>query len=136
MDTLQGKRIFYIEDDSNNRNVVTMILEQNGAKVAFERLGGEDAIKRMKAFLPVDFILCDLMLPQNNTGYDLYDTIRAIPEFVSTPIIAISSADATMALPKVQAKGFDGFISKPINVRDFPRQLLQILNHERAWHAK
>src|SRR5258708_4663684 len=130
---LKGKRIFYIEDDVNNRVIATLILERAGAIVGFERWGGEDAITRLKAFQPIDLILCDLAFPNQITGYHIFERIHAIPEFAAMPIIAISSADPTTEMPKVRAIGFDGFISKPINMMTFGQYLSKAINGEKIW---
>src|SRR5258708_22178433 len=133
MTTVKGKRIFYVEDDVNNRVIVTVILERAGAIVNFERWGGDDAIARLKAFQPIDLILCDLSFPDKITGYDVFDRIRAIPEFASIPIVAVTSADPTVEMPKVQAKGFNGFIGKPVNMLTFATDLARVLDGEKIW---
>ncbi|MBC8098045.1 MAG: response regulator [Armatimonadetes bacterium] len=132
---LKGKRVFYVEDDLNNRAIVQMMLEREGASMSFERWGRADTVTRLTAFMPVDLILLDLMFPQGVTGYDVYDAIRTHSEFDAIPIIAISASDASVEIPKVRARGFTGYISKPINFRMFPSQILAILNGQPVWHA-
>jgi two-component system cell cycle response regulator DivK len=130
---LKGKRIFYIEDDANNRVIATVILERAGVIVGFDRWGGADAITKLKAFQPIDLILCDLSFPDQITGYQIFERIRAVPELAAIPFIAISSADPTFEMPKVRAKGFDGFISKPINMMTFVSDLSKAINGEKIW---
>lgn len=129
---LKDKRIFLIEDNLANRAIMQILLEQNGAKTSFERWG-KDTVKRLKAFEPVDIILLDLMFPNNVTGYDIFDRIRAHPEFQGVPIVAVSASDPSTAIPKTKAKGFDGFITKPIDYDRFPEQIKIILNKEPVW---
>jgi CheY-like chemotaxis protein len=132
---LQGKRIFYIEDDSKNRAVVQMILENAGARIEFERWGfSEIAIPKVKAF-HADLILLDLMFPMNITGYDIYDAIRRHFVLENVPIVAISASDPAIEIPKTQAKGFAGFIAKPVNMHDLPQQLVSVLEGQHVWHA-
>ena len=92
-----------------------ILLEQHGAKTSFERWG-KDTVKRLKAFAPVDIILLDLMFPNNVTGYDIFDRIRMHAEFQHIPIVAVSASDPSVAIPKTKAKGFSGFITKPIEM--------------------
>jgi len=80
---------------------------------------------------PVDIILCDLAFPNKITGYEVFDRVRAVPEFAHIPIIAVSSADPTTEMPKVQAKGFDGFISKPVSMITFAPDLVRVHNGEK-----
>ncbi|MCU0466482.1 MAG: hypothetical protein MUF38_18180, partial [Anaerolineae bacterium] len=76
MTDLQGKRIFYVEDDARNRGVVRILLEQAGATVEFDRWGfAELALPKIKTFRP-HLILLDLMLPANVSGYDVFDALQ------------------------------------------------------------
>ncbi len=132
---LQGNRIFYIEDDLKNRALTMMILEQAGARVGFERWGQKDAIARLTAFLPVDLILLDLMFPRNVTGYDVFDAICREPLLADIPIVAVSASDPEIEIPKTREKGFAGFISKPIDLRLFPKQVASFINGEHIGYA-
>lgn len=131
---LKGKRIFLTEDNLTNRSVIQLLLERDGAIFAFERWGIETT-ERLQKFAPVDIILLDLMLPNNITGLDLFDQIRAIPAFEHVPIVAVSAKDPSIAIPEVQAKGFNGFIAKPINRLRFTQQIASIIAGEQIWHG-
>lgn len=130
---LLNKRIFYVEDNVQNRAIVQLILEREGAKVHFERWGGEDAFVRLKAFMPVDLILLDLMFPKNVSGYDIFDQLRADPDFAHIPVIAVSAADPGAEIPKAKAKGFQGFISKPVSIFSFAAQITKVLAGQTVW---
>ena len=129
---LQNKRIFLIEDNLANRAIMQILLEQNGAQTSFERWG-RDTVKRLKAFAPVDIILLDLMFPYGVTGYDIFDNIRIHEEFKNIPIVAVSASDPSTAIPKVKAKGFQGFITKPIDYDKFPKQIKSVLDKQMVW---
>ncbi len=133
---LKGKRIFYVEDDVKNKAIAQLILEQAGAVFSFERWGGENAILKIMAFMPVDLILLDLMLPQQVSGYDVFDAIRCKPELSHIPVVAISAADPFAEMPKAREKGFAGFIGKPINIRLFPQQLATVLDGGTVWYSR
>ena len=133
--TLQGKRIFYIEDDNRNRAVVQMILELAGAVVSFDSRGVADQfLPKLLAFEP-DLILTDLMLPGKITGHVIFDAIRQIPELQAIPVVAISASDPEVEIPKARARGFAGFISKPLDIRFFANQIATVLHGESVWHA-
>jgi CheY-like chemotaxis protein len=131
---LNNKRIFFVEDNLENRVVMTMLLEQHGARTEFERWGRE-AVQRLMGFMPVDIILLDLMFPHGVTGYDIFDAIRSHTEFVEIPIVAVSAQDPSLAIPKTMAKGFSGFIAKPIDYDLFPQQVAQIIAREPVWYS-
>lgn len=133
MMSLKGKRVFIVEDDLSNKTIIVMLLEQQGAITAIDRFGRQ-VLEKLKAFGPVDVILMDLMLPNNVSGFDLYDAIRAEPEFRNVPIVAVSAMEPAVAVPRAKAKGFAGFISKPLEYDLFPRQVSQVIEHQAVWH--
>ena len=134
MADLKGKRIFLIEDNVGNRAIMQTMLEQFDTKIGFERWG-IDTIKKLDEFAPVDIILLDLMFPRGVTGYDIFDEIRSHIKYDDVPIVAVSASEPAIAIPKTRAKGFAGFISKPIDFDLFPSQILAILKREPVWDA-
>lgn len=132
---LKDKRIFITEDNLTNRSVMQLLLEQEGATVSFERWG-RDTERRLKAFAPVDIVLLDLMFPNNVSGFDVFDQIRELPEMRGIPIVAVSAKTPDTAIPETQAKGFDGFISKPIDYTKFAQQIALIIQGEAVWAAR
>jgi len=132
---LEGKHVFIVEDDLGNRIIAQLLLEENGAKTAFERWG-RHTVERLLAFMPVDIILLDLMFPNNVTGYDIFDQIRLVPDLVTIPIVAVSASDPSTTIPKVREKGFAGFISKPLDFHQFAPQVAAILRGEPVWHSR
>lgn len=130
---LTDKVIFIVEDNAQNRVIFQTALIRQGATVDFERWG-EGAITRLNILPRVDLIILDLMLARGVTGFQIYDKIRALPKYVQTPIVAVSAMDPAVALPKVTAQGFSGFIAKPIDRTLFPKQIAAIINGEKIWY--
>jgi CheY-like chemotaxis protein len=133
--SLEGKRIFIVEDNLANRAIEQMLLEQDGAKIAFERWGTE-TVKKLRQFMPVDVILLDLMFPNGITGYDIFTDIRAYPEFRHIPIVAVSASDPSSAIPQTRTYGFNGFISKPVNFDLFADHIASIINGQAIWQGR
>lgn len=131
---LKGKLIFVVEDNLQNRIVFQMSLLRHGAKTEFERWG-RDAVSRLAHLSNVDLIILDLMLFNGISGLDLIGEIRALPRYISTPIVAVSAMDPSVAIPQVRARGFNGFIAKPIDDQLFPKQIAALLTGETLWHA-
>jgi CheY-like chemotaxis protein len=129
---LANKRIFMVEDNLDNKAITQTLLEREGAKVVSDRWG-VDVIDRLKKFAPADLILLDLMLPRGISGFDIYQEIRQLAQFDGVPVAAISAADASTAIPKAQAMGMAGFISKPINFRLFTQQIRWIIDGKAVW---
>jgi CheY-like chemotaxis protein len=129
---LSGKHIFVVEDNLQNRVVFQMALVRQGAFVDFERRG-RDALFHLECASRVDLIVLDLMLADGVSGFNLYDEIRSNPKLADVPIIAVSAMDYAIAVPSARAKGFNGFIAKPIDSRLFPQQLARALEGEQVW---
>ncbi|NDJ75028.1 MAG: response regulator [Chloroflexi bacterium] len=134
MNELKGKRIFIVEDDVTNMAVYAVTLRQTGATVIRDYLN-TDSISLLTNHLPIDVILLDLMLRFRVSGYDIYDELAAHPELADIPVIAVSASDPALEIPKAKAKGFAGFIGKPINPRKFPEQIAACINGEPVWYA-
>lgn len=132
--TLEGKRIFMVEDNQGNAAIIQMLLEQSRANVFRGRWGGAETLKLLEKYSPIDVILMDLMLPNGITGFDVFTMIREQEEMADIPIIAVSASDPSSVLPKVRDMGFAGFIAKPIDFTSFADQILSVLNGSDRWH--
>ena len=130
---LSGKRIFITEDNAGNLAVLATYLEGYGATLKSDRRG-VNTVAALREHLPFDVILLDLMLPNNVSGFDLFDQIRQVPELTHIPVIAVSAADPDFAMSKARMKGFAGFISKPISVV-VGRYIAEVLNGKQVWIA-
>jgi two-component system sensor histidine kinase/response regulator len=134
MALLEGRRIFVVEDNSENRIIMRILLTQAGARVEFD-LWGVTAVEKLREFEPVDLILLDLMLGRGSSGYQVYESIRALPEFAKIPIIAVSATDPAQAVPRCKSLGFNGFIPKPVNDDVFADQLAQVIAGQPVWET-
>ena len=131
---LKDKHIFIVEDNAQNRVVFQVILTQWGASVVFER-SGRFAVSRLQNTLDVDLVILDLMLPDHTSGFDLYDELRTLPHLQGVPIVAVSAMDPAVAIPTARARGFSGFIAKPIDKSLFPKQIASLIEGEQVWHT-
>lgn len=134
MALLQDKRIFIIEDNTENRVLTRLALAQHGARLEFE-MWGRDTVQRLKAFAPIDIVLLDLMLPGGTSGYAVFEKIRAEAAFANVPVVAVSASDPLSAIPRCQKLGFSGYIAKPIDVELFPQQVAKAIDHQPVWYT-
>ncbi len=130
--SIQGKRIFIVEDNSINRSIYTQILRRAGAVIEFDRWG-RDTLRLLNGFSP-HLIVLDLMLNAGITGFDVFDHIRAEADYANVPIVAISAAEPTLTLAKCRTKGFSGFIAKPIEEHLLAEQLEQVMQGQAVWY--
>lgn len=131
---LQGRRILIVEDNVGNKAIAQTILERAGARTVTERWG-TTAVDVLSKNGPYDAILLDLMLPYQVSGFDVYQQIRQTEAGRAIPIIAVSAADASTALPRAQAMGFSGYIAKPIDFQLFAQQVYRVICGESLWHT-
>ncbi len=132
--SLSGKHIFILEDNVHNRVVYQIVLARHGVHLEFDPWG-RSTLQKMSDLKHIDLIILDLMLPSGYSGYETYAKIRSMPEFDDVPIVAVSAADPSTAIPKTREMGFSGFITKPIDDDRFPDQIAQIISGKQVWDA-
>lgn len=131
---LSNRRIVIVEDNVTNMAVYAVAFRMSGA-ITIQDPFNTNTLDRIKLNLPVDVILLDLMLRYNMTGYEIYDELQADPDLAGIPVIAISAADPSVEIPKAKAKGFAGFISKPIDPAKLVEQVAVCINGGEVWYT-
>jgi CheY-like chemotaxis protein len=129
---LSGKRIFLVEDDVINLHVLSKPLSSWGA-IIFSNYNAIGIELHILENLPIDLILLDLMLRGGASGYETFRNLQLNPRTARIPVIAITSLDPATEIPKALAFGFAGFISKPINVLTYARDIVEILHGKNKW---
>ena len=90
-------RILIVEDDSDLRVVIRMVLERAGYKVAEARHGAE-ALESIGVEMP-DLVIADLTMPVM-TGVELVDRIHANAATASLPIVLLSGLQVDSAVSR------------------------------------
>ncbi|MCU0481258.1 MAG: response regulator [Anaerolineae bacterium] len=130
--SVAGKRIFIVEDNAGNGTIMKILLQAAGAKVFVDRFA-INTLQRIHEAENIDIILMDLMLPNGVTGYDIYDQLQTNPEFAHIPVVVVSASDPAIEMNKARAKGFRGYIPKPINNQHFAKMIGAILEGHTVW---
>ncbi len=115
--------ILLIEDNEQNRYLLTFLLEQHGYTVV-GAADGASGIEAAKTFRP-SLILLDIQLPAMD-GYAVARALRRNATLRDVPIVAVTSYAMSGDLEKALEAGCTGYIEKPINPETF------ILEMERA----
>jgi len=71
--------------------------------------------------------LMDIQLP-GISGIEALRQLRADPLTQAVPIIAVTASAMTQDRQKIMAAGFDGYQSKPINVKEFVAAVREMLD--------
>jgi CheY-like chemotaxis protein len=87
-------KVLVVDDESNMRFLIRMILESAGYEVV-EAAHGAAALDRVKESRP-DMMVTDLMMPVMG-GRELVARLRADPETASLPIIVVSANSSSVA---------------------------------------
>ena len=117
-------KILVVEDDQDNREMVIKVLEHNGYRV-IEAVDGQEAVKKAREEKP-DLILLDIYLPKMD-GYEVTRTLKGDQDLQHIPIIALTAHAMRGDREEALAVGCDGYITKPINVRELPKQIEHFL---------
>lgn len=115
--------ILVVEDNSDNMLTVKAIFEDKHN--IYEAADGLEAITLAKKHKP-DLILMDIALPGID-GIEAFKRIRLSGEFSHIPIIALTASAMTSDRETILAFGFEAYISKPINEKEFFRTINRVL---------
>jgi len=114
------KTILYVEDNRANRILIGRVLEAHNYRLLFAE-DGETGLAMAVDEKP-DLILMDIGLPDID-GQTIGAMLRQLPGMQGTIIVAITAWPEETAAEMVERYSFDGCITKPINVNEFPQQI-------------
>jgi len=122
---LDGFRALVVDDNAVNRRVARAFLQIHGLAIA-EAADGNEALD-MLSKAKVDIVLMDIHMPVLD-GLEAFKQLRSSRGINSiTPVIALTADSMDGDREMLLAKGFDGYVSKPIDERgliDVVRQIL------------
>lgn len=123
-----SERVLVVEDNDKNLKLFRDLLEFAGFTVDVA-ITGEEAVQQAQDSVP-DLILMDLQLPGID-GHEALARLRANPDTRAVPVVALTASAMPMDRDRALSAGFDGFLEKPIKVREFPDQVRQHLRNGR-----
>jgi len=109
-------QILIVDDDINNRKLLRVALEKSGYHT-IEAEDGEQAVRLAKESAP-DLILMDIQMPVMD-GISAIKAIRSDEATKNIPAIAVTSYAMKGDDNHFLSKGFDEYVSKPINIMGF-----------------
>src|SRR5205809_7262015 len=121
---MAGELILVVEDNEKNRKLVRDVLTFKGYAI-IEAETGEEGIRLAKERVP-KLILMDIQLPGID-GIEALRQIRAHDATRAIPIIAVTASAMDRDRQTIMAAGFDGYQSKPLNVKEFMAAVQAIL---------
>jgi len=113
-----------IEDNEDNKELITFILEKNGYQTFWAQTGLQGV--EYTRSTPPDFIILDIQLPDID-GMEVLKRIRASDAGSHIPIIAMTSYAMAGDREKLLSAGCDGYIEKPIDPEKVIFQIKEVI---------
>ena len=126
-------RVLIVEDNPQNMRLLEMVLRAKGYTL-LKAIDGEEALDVAMREQP-DLIIMDIQLPKMN-GLEVTRKLREAPAFSHTPIIAITAYAMKGDRERVIESGCNTCLSKPINTRELPEMIAEMLlqrQKDKAW---
>ncbi len=121
------RRILIVDDDAENRTLLTEMLTPLGFDLA-EASDGQEALEKVKNCYP-DLILMDLVMPKLD-GLETTRRLRQRPECAETTIIMLSARAFDLNRQEGLHAGCNDFLSKPFALEDLLKTFDKYLSLE------
>ena len=121
-----GIEILVVDDEIDSLDILTLVLEQEGAKLT--------PVASAKAALDIfsqttpDVIISDIGMPEVD-GLTLMSQIRQLPEGKDVPAIALTAYAGEMDRQSSFDAGFQKHIAKPIDIPELIGAVTELLHH-------
>ena len=120
--------ILIVEDNEKNMKLVRDVLQAKGY-ATLEAVTGEDGV-RLAAERKPDLVLMDIQLPGMN-GIDALKVLRADAATARIPVIAVTASVMQQDRNLITQAGFDGYIGKPLNLKEFLETVKRLLERKK-----
>jgi CheY-like chemotaxis protein len=118
--------IMIVEDSPDNMKLFRTLLTLKGYEVT-SLMGGEELFTTLDQQRP-DLILMDIQMPGKD-GFALLKELRDSPHR-DLRVVALTAHAMSGDRERALEAGFDGYITKPIDIREFPGQVARALTGE------
>ena len=117
---MAGELILIVDDNEQNLRLTRKVLRHAGFRT-LEASGGVEGLSLAVEHRP-DLILMDIRMPDLN-GIEVARRLREDERTAAIPVVALTSSTMKGDRERFLADGFDGYLEKPIRVREFPDQV-------------
>jgi two-component system cell cycle response regulator DivK len=121
--------ILLVEDNEKNMKLARDLLQYHGF-ATIEATNAEDGVKLARERTP-KLVLMDIQLPGMD-GVTALGQLREDKTTSTIPVVAMTASVMKEDRERFDKAGFDGFITKPIDIRAFPQQVRDAIARGRA----
>ena len=121
--------VLIVEDNEKNMKLARDVLQAKGYDT-LEAVTGEDGVRIAKESKP-DLVLMDIQLP-GISGIDALKALRSDKNTEKIPIAALTASVTPTDRSQIAQAGFDAFLSKPINLKEFLETVRRLTEGGRA----
>jgi two-component system cell cycle response regulator DivK len=121
--------ILIVEDNEKNMKLARDILQAKGY-ATLEAVTGEEGVRLAKEQRP-DLVLMDIQLP-GISGIEALRRLRADAATATIPVIAVTASVMASDRREITDAGFDGYIGKPIALKEFVETVRRTLAADKA----
>lgn len=126
-DNHKNWQILLVEDEPDNLEVIAETLHYYGIAVKTAQNGFE-GLEVLRDFIPT-LILLDLSMPKMD-GWEMQKRVKSDPKTQNIPVIALTAHAMSGDKEQALAVGFDGYLTKPISIPNFLKDLRVALEGE------
>lgn len=105
-------KILLVEDNVQNRYLMTFLLERSGYSVTVAE-DGQQALESLASETP-DIILMDMQLPRMD-GYEATRRIKSDERLKGIPLVALTAHSMKGDRAKAVEAGCDEYVTKPVD---------------------
>ncbi|SCA57197.1 putative Histidine kinase [Candidatus Terasakiella magnetica] len=118
------RKVLFVDDNNENRDVMTQFASMVNNLDMVVTNTGKSGLEIARDTAP-DLIVLDINIDDMD-GIELCKAIRQLPNMNSTPIFALSADKSQATIGRAMAAGFDEYLFKPIDLREFRKKLTQL----------
>jgi DNA-binding response OmpR family regulator len=118
-------KILIVDDDVQ----VTTLFEKYLSSEGYEATSENNSSKAVQVALSInpDLFILDLMMPEPD-GFKLCRLLRALPDFISTPILIVTALDDKDSKVVAYGAGADDYLTKPFHVEELSKRITDLLD--------
>jgi len=110
---LDGTRILVVDDSRETTDMLSKLLEMDGAEVQTAR-GGMEALSLAGA-AEFDLVISDISMPEMD-GYQLLQELRQLPQMAKVPALALTGFGRVSDVDRAHREGFSKHFTKPLDI--------------------